>query len=97
VGGYSSRSRSFRKGKKNKRKKKQLVPRVGGQISKKRDKADKSQAECFFCKKLGHWKRNCPQYIASLDPNRPRKKKQAVAQGNYMITPYNFSICDIMI
>ena len=54
VGGYSSRSRSFRKGKKNKRKKKQLVPHAGGQISKKRDKADKSQAECFFCKKLGY-------------------------------------------
>ena len=97
MGGYSSCSRPFRKEKKNKRKKKQLVPHAGGQISKKRDKTDKSQAECFFCKKLGYWKRNYPQYIASLDPNRPRKKKQAVAQSNYMITPCNFFICDTMI
>ena len=33
--------------------------------------------------------RGSPLYIASLDPNRPKKK-----QGNYMITPCNFSICD---
>ena len=35
--------------------------------------------------------------MASLDPNRPNKKKQSVAgQDNYMITPCNFSIFDIM-
>ena len=22
--------------------------------------------ECFFCHELGHWKRNCKQYLASL-------------------------------
>ena len=55
----------------------------------KKRKLDQSQAECFFCKKQGHWKRNCPLYIGSLDPNRPKKK-----QGNYMITPCNFFICD---
>ena len=55
----------------------------------KKCKPDLSQAECFFCKKQGHWKRNCPLYIASLDPNRPKKK-----QGNYMIIPCNFFICD---
>ena len=55
----------------------------------KKCKPDQSQVECFFCKKQGHWKRNCPLYIASLDPNRPKKK-----QGTYMITPCNFSICD---
>ncbi len=62
----------------------------------KRIKDDQSQAECFYCKKQGHWKRNCPQYLTSLDPNRLSKRKgQSVAdQGIYMITPCNFSICD---
>ncbi|XP_073107222.1 uncharacterized protein [Elaeis guineensis] len=46
-----------------------------------------SQAECFFCKKWGHWKRNCPQYIASLDSNRQRKKQAIAGQGG----PGNFA------
>ena len=60
-------------------------------------KFDKSQVECFFCKKLGHWKRNYPTYIATFDPNRPKnkRKKQVVSsQDIYMITPCNFSVCD---
>ena len=62
----------------------------------KKVKADKSKAECFFCKKLHHWKQNCPTYIATLNPNRPKKKKQQViaTEGNCMITPCNFSIYD---
>ena len=34
--------------------------------------------------------------MATLDPNRPKKKKQqkVAGQGTYMITPYSFSICD---
>ena len=67
---------------------------AGAQTNK--TKSDQSLIECFFYKKQGHWRRNYPQYIATLDPNRLRKK-QAVAQGIYMITPYTFSICDTMI
>ena len=88
VGGSSSGRRPFKKGKK-KNKKVQLHVGTSAQGQTKKHKPDQSQAECFFCKKQGHWKRNYPQYIASLDPNRPKKK-----QGNYMITPCNFSICD---
>ena len=37
-------------------------------------------------------------YIAFLDQNRPKKKKQSVAgQGTYMIIPYNFLLIDTMI
>ena len=52
--------------------------------------------ECFYCKKLSYWKRNCPQYIANLDPNRPKKKRQqgVAGQGTYVIKPYCFSIYD---
>ena len=63
-------------------------------------KVDKSQVEYFFCKKLDHWKKNYPAYIATLDLNRPKnkRKKQTVAlQDTYRITPCNFSICDTII
>ena len=86
VKGSSSDSRHpFKKEKKKKNKK---VPGAGSQSQKLKFKADQSQVECFFCKKQGHWKRNCPQYITSLDPNMPKKKKQSIArQGTYVITP----------
>ena len=92
VGG-SGAGRHPKKGMKKKSKKK--VHHAGpSQTGKRRD--DKNKAECFYCRKLGHWKRNCPQYIATLDPNRPRKKKQqgVAGQGTYVITPCSFSICD---
>ncbi|XP_073104294.1 uncharacterized protein [Elaeis guineensis] len=84
VGGSSSGSRPFKKGKKNKKKKVkkvQVQARTTVQCQTKKIKPDKSQAECFFCKKRGHWKRNCPQYIASLDPNRQRKQQVVAGQG----------------
>ena len=91
-----ARRRPFKKGKK--KKKVQGAPTPSGQTKGKgKGKTVESKAECFFCKKQGHWKRNCPLYIASLDPNRPKKKKQQVvaAPGIYMINPCNFSQCDI--
>ena len=63
----------------------------------KSSKVDKSQAEYFFCKKLSHWKKNYPTYIATLEPNWPknkRKKQMIASQDTYMITSCNFSICD---
>ena len=93
VGGSSSGRRPFKKGKKKnknkKNKKVQLHAGTSAQGQTKKCKPDQSQAEHFFCKKQGHWKKNCPLYIAFLDPNRPKKM-----QGNYMITSCNFSICD---
>jgi hypothetical protein len=35
----------------------------------------KADAECFFCKEKGHWKRNCPKYLAK------RKKTGASSSG----------------
>ena len=73
------------------------MPDAGSQSQKSKFKADQSQAECFFCKKQGYWKKNYPQYIASLDPSRPKKKKQSVAgQGTYVIISCNFSLIDTM-
>ena len=38
----------------------------GGKARKasKKSKASKPETECFFYKEKGHWKRNCPKYIA---------------------------------
>ena len=61
----------------------------------KRERADQVSAECFYCKKQGHWKKNCPLSHASLDANRPRKGNQpSVGQGIYVIKPCDFSNCD---
>ncbi|XP_075109802.1 uncharacterized protein LOC142181174 [Nicotiana tabacum] len=66
---------SKKKGKgKNKPKKKLIAPKGGVTKPKgKTGKTDKSDAECFHCKKIGHWKRNCPEYLATLND-----KKQGV-------------------
>ena len=73
----------------------QGAPTTSGQTKGKgKGKTAESRADCFFCKKRGHWKRNCPQYLATLDPNRPSKKKKqhgAADAGIYMINPCNFS------
>ena len=96
VGGQAAgHRRPFGKGKKKKKTKK--VRHAEPSQTVKKSKADKSQAVCYHYGKQGHWRRNCPSYMSTLDPNRPRKGKQQVVagQGNYMITPCSFSISDM--
>ena len=94
VGGSGAGRHPLKKGIKKKNKGKKVQHAGPSQTKKKR--ANKNKMECFYYKKLGHWKRNYPQYIATLDPNRLRKKKQqgVAGQGTYVITPCSFSICD---
>ena len=42
--------------------------------ARKSRKGPKSDIECFYCKGTGHWKRNCPKYLAD-------KKAGTVKQG----------------
>ncbi|XP_075098878.1 uncharacterized protein LOC142175781 [Nicotiana tabacum] len=67
---------SKKKGKgKNKPKKKPTAPKGG--VTKLKGiigKADQSDAECFHCKKIGHSKRNCQEYLVTLND-----KKQGVS------------------
>ena len=41
-----------------------------------------ADAECFYCKELGHWKRNCKQYLASI---KDRGGKGTAAAGTLAI------------
>ena len=36
---------------------------VAAPVKKPKD-GPKHEAECFYCKGNGHWKRNCPKYLA---------------------------------
>ena len=49
------------KGKKGNFKKKSKL--VAAQVKKPKS-GPKPETECFYCKGTGHWKRNCPKYLA---------------------------------
>ncbi|KAK1611148.1 hypothetical protein QYE76_034821 [Lolium multiflorum] len=36
----------------------------------------KPDAECYYCKEKGHWKRNCSKYLADLKSGLVKKKKE---------------------
>ena len=53
------------KGKKNFKKDGKDVAAPGKPVTgKKSKKGPKPETECFYCKGKGHWKRNCPKYLA---------------------------------
>ena len=33
----------------------------------------KPETECFYCKQTGHWKRNCPKYLADNKDGKVNK------------------------
>jgi hypothetical protein len=61
-----NKSTNFKKGRKD-NKSKGRNKRDGKSVagSEKKPKAGpKPETECFYCKETGHWKRNCPKYLA---------------------------------
>ena len=53
------------KGKKNFKKDGKGVAAPGKPVAGKKPKnGPKPETECFYCKGTGHWKRNCPKYLA---------------------------------
>ncbi|KAK1667103.1 hypothetical protein QYE76_055262 [Lolium multiflorum] len=41
----------------------------------------KPDAECYYCKEKGHWKRNCSKYLADLKSGLVKKKKEEAGQA----------------
>jgi hypothetical protein len=64
-----------------KKKGKKSVSKKSGKSAdstKKRKSGSKLETECFYCKATGHWKRNCPKFIAD-------KKAGLIKKGIYDI------------
>ena len=60
-----NKTTSFKK--KGKGKKKGNFKKNSKQVAaqeKKPKSGPKPETECFYCKQTGHWKRNCPKYLA---------------------------------
>ena len=60
-----NKTTSFKK--KGKGKKKGNFKKNSKQVAtqeKKSKSGPKPETECFYCKQTGHWKRNCPKYLA---------------------------------
>ena len=56
-----NKTTSFKKGKKDGK----GVAAPGKPVAGKKSKnGPKPETECFYCKGKGHWKRNCPKYLA---------------------------------
>ncbi|KAK1612622.1 hypothetical protein QYE76_036295 [Lolium multiflorum] len=39
----------------------------------------KPDAECYYCKEKGHWKRNCSKHLADLKSGLVKKKKEGIS------------------
>ena len=45
---------------------------VGAQVKKPKS-GPKPETKCFYCKGTGHWKRNCPKYLADRKDGKVNK------------------------
>ncbi|KAK1607660.1 hypothetical protein QYE76_031333 [Lolium multiflorum] len=61
------------KGKNKKSGKKAATPPVKPKAGPKPD------AECYYCKEKGHWKRNCSKYLTDLKSGLVKKKKEGIS------------------
>ncbi|KAK1602916.1 hypothetical protein QYE76_017829, partial [Lolium multiflorum] len=69
------------KGKNKKSGKKAATPPV------KPKSGPKPDAECYYCKEKGHWKRNCSKYLADLKSGLVKKKKEVLSLNNCYYVP----------
>ena len=69
-----NKTTSFKK--KGKGKKKGNFKKNDKQVAaqeKKPKSGPKPEPECFYCKQTGHWKRNCPKYLADKKDGKENK------------------------
>ncbi|GJX26915.1 zinc finger, CCHC-type containing protein [Tanacetum coccineum] len=77
----------YKKGLSKKAKTPQVMMIEGGKIQKAKKKLLKAKCKakddtCHHCKEVGHWKRNCPVYLAEL----LKKKKQVGSASSSDLT-----------
>ena len=71
-----NKTTSFKKGKgkKNFKKDGKGVTAPGKPVAGKKLKSGpKPETECFYCKQTGHWKRNCPKFLAEKKDGKVNK------------------------
>ena len=56
---------------------------------KKPKSGTKPETECFYCKGTGHWKRNCPKYLA--------EKKDGKVQGIFDIHVIDVYLTNVVV
>ncbi|KAK1644150.1 hypothetical protein QYE76_061955 [Lolium multiflorum] len=71
------------KGKNKKSGKKAATPPV------KPKSGPKPDAECYYCKEKGHWKRNCSKYLADPKSGLVKKKKEELVVTSYTDASWN--------
>jgi Zinc knuckle len=54
-------------------------------ISRKSKSKDVSEAECFYCKGIGHWKRSCPKYL------KDKKNRKVPTSSGILIIEINLA------
>ncbi|KAK1663692.1 hypothetical protein QYE76_051851 [Lolium multiflorum] len=79
------------KGKNKKSGKKAATPPV------KPKSGPKPDAECYYCKEKGHWKRNCSKYLADLKSGLVKKKKEGSEFDEYVYLPTQGTRGDILL
>nr|GEX27016.1 hypothetical protein [Tanacetum cinerariifolium] len=55
----------------------------------KKDRPAK-EGQCHHCKEIGHWKRNCPIYLAELKKKKSGQMVASTSSGMFMIELYAF-------
>ncbi|KAJ8763519.1 hypothetical protein K2173_002402 [Erythroxylum novogranatense] len=76
VSSSKSKKKGFKKNKNKKQKASTNIVNFKGGVKKKSN----DKGTCFNCGVEGHWKRNCPSYLASL---KDKKSKEASSSGGY--------------
>ena len=79
-----NKTTSFKKGKgkKNFKKDGKGVAAPGKPVAGKKPKhGPKPETECFYCKGSGHWKRNCPKYLANNKASNTRCYERLAEQS----------------
>ena len=81
---YSSGTKKKKGNKSNKAK--ERIPKALGGVSKNKGKKkveNKGKGKCFYCKREGYWKRNCPKFLELI--NGKEKTEEGETFSNLII------------